>query len=230
MNKGNVVVVKAAVFGSLGDWPMLKTVSRNTGGYIAVPHDERLTMVHEAKYGPRKRNLWRYEYETPWIGMVTGWSVRKTGDSVPSGGDWDDYEQGYLREDKSHKVVMIQPLRTERWLRPIACLEEDVTKVDFTLWIEDGGISVEKNYSYPDGLMEHLSNGDDFRILAEHECPEALESSAFDLYENPERDAPLFRAHFSGEVIKETVQDEILWSTYTEVSMGGELLLLEKLT
>ena len=230
MKKRDVVVVRAAVFGSTGDWPTLKTIAEYTGGHVAMPHDERLTMVHEAKYGPSKRNLWRYEYETPWLGMVTGWSFRQTGNRVSGGGGWDDYEPGYLAADKYHKVLMVQPLHTERWLRPVACREEDVDKVDFTLWIEDGSVSVEANYSYPNGLIDYLANGDDFRILAEHECPEALEASVFDLYEKPDRDAPLFRAHFSGEVITEPTTCEITWARYNEVSMGGELLLLEELT
>lgn len=228
MKKRDVVVVRAAVFGSTGDWPTLKTVAEHTGGHVAMPYDERLTMVHEAKYGPSKRNLWRYEYETPWLGIVTGWSFRQTGNIVSGGGSWDDYEPGYLASDKYHKVLVIQPLHTERWLRPVACREEDVVKVDFTLRIEDGAACLEDNFTYPNNLMEYLADSDDFYTLVDHECSETLASSATDLYDRPEQ-APVYLAYFSGELIKETVFDDWLYAAYDETSMGGELLLLEEL-
>lgn len=119
--KGNIVTVKACVFCSTLGRPTLSEQHEHTSGF-ATMGKKLLTLVHEVKAGFRSRNLWRFEYHEPWTGIVTGYSFRRTGDSWPN-----DYDaQGYLTVDKSHRVVMVQPLRSERWLRPVTCLEGDL--------------------------------------------------------------------------------------------------------
>ena len=136
MKKGMVVVVKAAVFGSTEALPGAIEVKEHARGIVNLECDQvlgTLTKFHKARFGNRKRNLWRYEYAEPWLGMVTGWAIRMTGESVSSGYEGDsldgtyDFVSGHLASDKSHKVVMVQPLHTDRWLRPVACLEEDLS-------------------------------------------------------------------------------------------------------
>jgi len=131
--KGQVVLVKAFVFSAKGGrWKLFAEAYRNGANHDDVPNvtGDQLTMIHEAWGGySNKLNLWRYEYSRPVLGMVVGWSFRQTGESVPSSGSYDDYFQGYLAADKRHKVIMVQPLANERWLRPIACLEEDIERL-----------------------------------------------------------------------------------------------------
>jgi len=177
LKKGRQVIVNASVFGCVGE-PSISTVAKHTGGHVAMPGDEWLTQVHEAKHGPRKRNLWRYAYKKPWRGLVTGWSFRQTGNSVPSDGSWDDYSPGYLASDQYHKVWMVQPMKNERWLRPIACLEADLVGIGLILRVEDGSVDVEDSPAFSDHLMSYFDGGDDMWMLACETIREQITTSA----------------------------------------------------
>ena len=128
--KGSIVSVKASVFGSRGETLLPKTpVDADKYVYGAVD-TKNLSMHHKSRYssspGSPQRNLWRYTYPQPWQGIVVGWSTRQTGKVYPPSGGYYDYEPGYLQVDKTFTVFMVQPLDTNRWVRPIACLEEDL--------------------------------------------------------------------------------------------------------
>lgn len=125
MRKGTKVVVKACVFSSvagLSDGPTYSEVMRqaptaklNTGTVVREPEFQCV----------RPRRIWRYEV-WPWEGMVVGWSHRQTGDLVQSRHTESDHERGYIKGVKRHLVVMVQPLHTDRYLRPSACLADDL--------------------------------------------------------------------------------------------------------
>lgn len=70
-----------------------------------------------------KRSLARSVVDKPYEALVVGYSYRQAGIKT-----WDEYEgsSNYLMHTKRHSVVMVQPTWTSRWLRPYACLEEDL--------------------------------------------------------------------------------------------------------
>lgn len=93
----------------------------------------RATVYREPKglgYGQNVKRAWRIEAETR--GVIVGSSFRIIGFLDSSG-----FDQPVLNPTKSAdgkgaavKVIMIQPTNTERWLKPIPCLEEDLTLVE----------------------------------------------------------------------------------------------------
>jgi len=120
MNKCDIVLVKAAVFGSTNDRPAVHD-HMPLGASASI-----VKMIHRPKMDGITRNLWRVQYTKAWEGIITGYSFRNTG-RVLGGTDYED--PGYLYEDKRHKVIMVQPLYTNRWLKPIACLAEDIVSM-----------------------------------------------------------------------------------------------------
>ncbi|NIQ88653.1 MAG: hypothetical protein GWN93_06060 [Deltaproteobacteria bacterium] len=130
--KGSIVTVKASVLGARGstlvpEFPAHNELCKHVRG---AADTKNVRMYHTSRYssspGSPQRNLWKYDYPQPWRGIVVGWSTRQTGKVYPAGGDMYDYEPGYLQVDMTFTVIMVQPLDTNRWVRPIACLEEDL--------------------------------------------------------------------------------------------------------
>lgn len=70
-----------------------------------------------------KRSLVRNAIVDPCQAMVTGYSYRVTGIMIS-----DNYSgsSGRLAFTKHHPVTMVQPIYSRRWLRPWACLAEDL--------------------------------------------------------------------------------------------------------
>lgn len=109
MKKGDIVLVKARV-----DTQYHALV----GEVIYTP--QGVTYARE-----QKKLLVRYEEKEPWQGMVVGYSFLQTG--------WRSYdidEYPYLRSDKYHRVWLIEPFGSERWAKPISCLEADLTPIE----------------------------------------------------------------------------------------------------
>ena len=114
--KGDKVLVKAIVMTK--EIPYDKfTVIR----FVERPKNAPLTI--------EARHLKRVAFE-PWKeGIVAGWSTRLSGLVVPGymtpdnhfGGE--ERTAGYMKDMKTHKVIMVLPLRTEQWQKPWACLE-----------------------------------------------------------------------------------------------------------
>ncbi|MEA1999422.1 MAG: hypothetical protein U9N61_08900 [Euryarchaeota archaeon] len=76
------------------------------------------------------RKLFRRVHETKNC-MVVGVSHRVTGKHTTTceGPPWDEATIGYLFNSKSHRVILVEPLHTNRWITPYACLESDVVHV-----------------------------------------------------------------------------------------------------
>lgn len=118
--------------------PDMNRLTRRTKGDIvqvaATVHTARMvkplestgeTLIHEPESGRIKTCLFRVPC-TPWRGLVIGRSFLQTGEY--DSGTMNQY--GFvigaeLRPDKFHPVLVIEPLDTERWLRPRRVLESD---------------------------------------------------------------------------------------------------------
>lgn len=111
MKKGDLVRVKAQVVTRFPNiW---------TGG----------TLVHEPKRGQAtsKKCLYRLDFE-PWTGMIVGKSYLATGLYEQAGDYWDG-NYASLKEDKRHAVWLVEPIDSNRWVKPFACLEVDLELV-----------------------------------------------------------------------------------------------------
>ena len=107
--KGDRVIVKAEVY---------TKSARNIGwgkSEVAVE------VKHSGKGIPREMR--RVILDNPFEGMVVGHSVRITGLYFRGGGRDDP---GEIADEKWNKVVMVIPLGTDRWINPVACLEDDL--------------------------------------------------------------------------------------------------------
>lgn len=114
--KGDKVLVTASVYTK-------DRVSAQIRPAEPYPHEvlREITPQHRGILRP----LRRMRYKQPFPGIVVGWSLRKSGEYSPAYGN-DDI--GCLWQEESHKVIMIQPADTQRWVKPIPCLEEDLVK------------------------------------------------------------------------------------------------------
>lgn len=110
--KGDKVLVRATVYTKEG---------MRRWGYSEVVYEPQRS---DSRGYPRCLN--RVQDDEPWIGVVVGCSVRKTGIHFPGSG-YDD--PGELRDEKNHPVVMVIPTHTSQWIRPYACLESDLEPV-----------------------------------------------------------------------------------------------------
>lgn len=124
--KGDVVLVAASVFTESGrdTKPHEITLSALIHATNRGVRHDNLTLLHRGKkdWTGTTRDLWRYQYDAPWRGLVIGFGFRQTG--AVHHGSYDD--PGYLTVDKRHTVIMVEPLDTTRFLQPIACLEDDL--------------------------------------------------------------------------------------------------------
>lgn len=76
------------------------------------------------------RDFLHYDLKEPITGVVVGWSTRISGIYYPGKSSWDEYDPGDIRDTQVHKVIMIEPLTTEQWIKPLACIEEDLEKIN----------------------------------------------------------------------------------------------------
>ncbi len=113
LKKGDVVTVNAIVYTRYGDG-------------LQGLHE---TLIHYAEdwgtHHPGKmQNLFRGARQAiPWRGLIVGKSHRVTGTLVDPGSEND---LPYLMADKVHPVWLVEPLDAQRWIKPAACLEEDL--------------------------------------------------------------------------------------------------------
>jgi hypothetical protein len=89
------------------------------------------------RYGQaRLRCLDRYSLHKPYVGMVVGYSWRGVGYSTPpSGGssygqEYDDFDPGGLGITERVPVVMVIPLSSERFVKPVPVLPEDLAPIE----------------------------------------------------------------------------------------------------
>lgn len=198
MKKGTVVVAKAYVFGSQGQSTC-----------------ERLTDYNGLK--GRYRNLFRNVLEKPIPGIVVGYSFRQAGPVNEWSNPEDSYTTPYLSVKTNQKVYMVQPLNTERWVKPYPCLEKDLVVVDFTLWVEDGMINWQDAYTQPEGLMDSVMEGDDFRCIVEEEHAYTLEDQEH-----------TYLLYVSGSPEFDEVWEDGYPAGYTEVNMYGEVIAVRR--
>jgi hypothetical protein len=113
--KGDRVIVKASVYTKDKVSAQIRPCE--------FPHETVVDV--ETKWGGVARPLRRMVYKESFEGIVVGWAIRKTGEHRYGSG-YDD--PGCLFQEKNHKVIMVQPMDTQRWVKPIPCLEEDLEK------------------------------------------------------------------------------------------------------
>lgn len=119
MKKGDIVQVNAVVYTARRDVPL---------------ESRKETLLHRPNHGLVRTCLFRAEV-TPWQGLVVGRSHLQTGDyfsgSSYDGRDVDSYKPPRLYCDKAHIVLMVSPMDTERYLRPVTVLEPDALELLF---------------------------------------------------------------------------------------------------
>lgn len=111
MKKGTVVLVKAEV----------------RTGFHSIPEDEVLHTPRTYLGTGRLKKLYKHTID-PYRAIVVGHSYLATGRWQPG---WEELAE--LVEDRRHSVVLVEPLQGTRYLKPRACLEEDLELLDFTV-------------------------------------------------------------------------------------------------
>ncbi len=121
MQKGDIVLVTKSVFTKDKTHRQLK--------------EEKVEILDDTdddfRRGIFSRPLRYIVHQKPFEGLVVGWSIRISGIhhvGIDNSGIFDggDFEPGFIDNAVYHKVIMVQPLDTERWIKPIPCLEEDL--------------------------------------------------------------------------------------------------------
>lgn len=121
MNKGTVVLVTKSVY-----------TKEPVGKQLHVGEIEKLRDIKIGKedWSQYARNFIRITHDKPFLALVVGRSVRISGHYYPGGSSYGmegtEYEAGEIRNTKTHKVIMVQPLDKQQWFRPIPCLEADL--------------------------------------------------------------------------------------------------------
>lgn len=103
----------------------------NVRATVYTKRQHRLQQLGRAMYMPQNEDLGRRETPRPLMrddhcafeAVVVGHSVRITG-IVYSGRSSDD--PGSMHHCVHHRVILVVPLNTERWVPPLACLEADL--------------------------------------------------------------------------------------------------------
>ena len=120
--KGDIVVVNAVVKSGYGlDFVGGCKVVRNTNDNDEL--EDGFCLDHG-----RQRRL--FKFPCKWKGMVVGASVRKTGEKRYHYDMDGQPGVGFLVNEENHKVIMVVPVDTARWIVPSACLEEDLEIFD----------------------------------------------------------------------------------------------------
>jgi len=114
-----------------GDVVWVRAVVETSCGAARHEHEPGVSLVHipdKKKWptpGLRKR-MYRVSLEPPERGLVTGESYRATGWYLGSHFNDGDWEAAHLQEDMRHPVIIVQPLDNPRYLKPWACLSQDL--------------------------------------------------------------------------------------------------------
>ena len=123
VKKGDVVLVRAVI--STKNDP--KPYSANwPGEIIHQPDDE----IKSGYHNRQKRVMRRHTLINPMECLVVGRSTRITGMYHMGIGSYDNFDPGYLYNTTTHKVIIVQPMDTQRYIKPYACLEEDIVDSD----------------------------------------------------------------------------------------------------
>lgn len=83
---------------------------------VIISEDNKFDSVYPYRY------LVVYNFETPINAMLLGHSTRYVGKIIPS----DKYEQGYLTNAKTVKVIMAMPLNGNKFRNPVPILESQI--------------------------------------------------------------------------------------------------------
>lgn len=129
--KGDIVEVSAIV------------MTKHTTRGLRICWDQKI-VLRDVQVPERYRNgftrgwprpFLKYPVDTPFRGVVVGWSTRISGYHVYGTRKSDDYgpNSGSIKDPITHKVIMVCSMTTERWREPVACLEEDLRAVQI-LW------------------------------------------------------------------------------------------------
>jgi hypothetical protein len=118
MKKGTVVLVKAQV---------IRRAVRPDGQWgLGPPLEEDAREVFCPNSGGLVTGLYAYPLVPPVVGMILGRTFRTAGHHDYVSED----EISYYFAEKYIGVWLVEPLEGERWLRPLAVLEEDLTVQD----------------------------------------------------------------------------------------------------
>jgi hypothetical protein len=115
--KGDIVLVNASVYTKGTEQSQMPP-----GSGWSLPK-EIVRPEYEGKgWQKHPRGMRRITYKTPFFGLAIGYSTRQTGWFI-----WGSYDEpGHLTETTHHPVIMVQPLFTDRFLKPFASLPEDL--------------------------------------------------------------------------------------------------------
>jgi hypothetical protein len=115
VKKGSVVEVRATV----------ETSYDRLENYVCYD------LVYSPIGGRDKKCLFRSPEKRSWRGLVIGRSYLATGNFVSHiiAKDYGSYMEKYLEEDKRHVVFKVIPLSTERFIKPLCVLEEDLNVI-----------------------------------------------------------------------------------------------------
>ena len=117
MKKGDIILAKAFVFTKEFHY-----------GQREIVYTPKTTKRNGDEIGGTLRPLCRIAFDKPKRGLVVGRTVRISG-VYTIGHSW-NYEErnpGDLWNPVYHKVILVEPIDSERWTAPIACLEEDLS-------------------------------------------------------------------------------------------------------
>lgn len=116
MNKGDIVLARACVYTKGAPY-----------GHLEVVFSPKTTDRNGKELSGNPRPLVRKAFDKPILGLVIGETIRISG-VYTMGHNWGDFESnpGSLWNPVYHKVILIEPLRSNRWTIPLACLEEDL--------------------------------------------------------------------------------------------------------
>jgi hypothetical protein len=129
--KGDLVVVSSVVFGHTTDVygqtvPSWETIKDATHSQADEKPIHIVSDVDRAATGYGKhvatRRIWSQSVQ-PFVGIVVGKTRRQAGWVMESDVRWLDVTDEV-------PVIMVQPLYTERWLTPVACIETGLTLTD----------------------------------------------------------------------------------------------------
>jgi hypothetical protein len=113
IKKGDKVLVKSVVFTKDRCYPAGYQWPAKVVHVPPAPKDRRRNHI---------RALMRVDYKEPFKALVIGRSTR-----ISCVHHWTYANgEGFITDDTTHKVIMVTPLNTQRYLRPYACLEEDL--------------------------------------------------------------------------------------------------------
>lgn len=111
-----------------GDRVRVREILETSYSSVELMKVQGFNLIHSPKNEYNAKRLYRQRVN--FEGMVIGYSFLSTGNNSQGSYYEDDYEPGYLMEDKRHKVWLVELLGSQRYTKPLACFEEDLEVIN----------------------------------------------------------------------------------------------------